>query len=71
MCGFNDLIAVVTGNAYTEGGEVLPIYKQYSEGRTKHEIGKIDLFIWLDDFKPSETVAKCPLFSKADVQSTR
>ena len=52
MCGFNDLIAVVTGNAYTEGGEVLPIYKQYSEGRTKHEIGKIDLFIWLDDFKP-------------------
>ena len=52
MCGFNDLIAVVTGNAYTEDGEVLPIYKQYSEGRTKHEIGKIDLFIWLDDFKP-------------------
>jgi hypothetical protein len=52
MCGFNDLIAVVTGNAYTEDGDILPIYKQFSEGRAKHTIAKIDLFIWLDDFKP-------------------
>ena len=39
------------GNAYTEDGDILPIYKQFSEGRTTHTIGKIDLFIWLDDLR--------------------
>lgn len=52
MCGFNDLIGILTGNFYSDSGNVHPIYKQFSEGRIKDEKGKIHLFLWLDDFKP-------------------
>lgn len=52
MCGFNDLIGILTGNFYTDSGNIHPIYKQFSEGRIKDEKGRIHLFIWLDDFKP-------------------
>ena len=51
-CGFLDLLAVMTGNFFTEGGQRHPIYTQFSEGRTKDEKKRIDMFIWLDDFKP-------------------
>lgn len=49
--GFDDLIAIVTGNFYAKGGEVLPIYKKFSEGRMKNDIKRIHLFIWIDAFE--------------------
>lgn len=52
MCGFDDLVAVLTGNFYADNGTVHPIFKQFSDGRIKDEKGKIHLFIWLDDYKP-------------------
>lgn len=50
--GFLDLLAVTTGNFFTEDGSVFPIYKNYSEGRVKKDIERIHLFIWLDQHKP-------------------
>ena len=50
--GFLDLMGVVTGNFYTEGGQVIPAYKNISEGRVKNDIEKIHLIIWLDAHKP-------------------
>jgi len=50
--GFLDLLAVTTGNFFSEDGSVFPIYKNYSEGRAKKDIERIHLFIWLDKFKP-------------------
>ncbi len=50
--GFLDLMAVTTGNFFTEGGAVFPTYKNTSEGRVKKDIEKIHLFIWLDAHKP-------------------
>lgn len=50
--GFLDLLAVTTGNFFSEDGSVFPIYKNYSEGRVKTDIEKIHLFIWLDVNKP-------------------
>ncbi|MDY6868254.1 MAG: hypothetical protein SVT56_10170 [Chloroflexota bacterium] len=52
VCGFNDLLAVLTGNFYAENGTVHPIYRQFSHGRIRDEKAEIDLFIWLDDHKP-------------------
>lgn len=52
MCGFNDLLAILTGNYYSDDGSVHPIYKKFSEGRIKNDKTKIHLIIWLDDFKP-------------------
>ena len=56
MCGFDDLIGTLTGNLYTNSGNAHPIYKQFSEGRIKDERGKIHLFLWLDDFKPLQSL---------------
>lgn len=53
QCGFADLVAVLTGNFYAEGGAVEPIYAQYSEGRIKDEKHTIDLYVWLNDSKGS------------------
>lgn len=50
--GFLDLLAVTTGNFFAEGGDVFPIYKNFSEGRVKKDIERIHLFIWLDAYKP-------------------
>jgi len=52
MCGFTDLLAVLTGNFYADNGTVHPIFRQFSDGRINDEKGKIHLFIWLDDYKP-------------------
>ena len=52
MCGFNDLLAILTGNFYSNDGTAHPIYRQFSHGRIKNEKGRIHLFIWLDDHKP-------------------
>jgi hypothetical protein len=48
ICGIQDVAAVVTGNAYTDDGEVLPIYRQYSEGRMREDRLSIDLYLWLE-----------------------
>ncbi|GAB6040370.1 hypothetical protein [Endothiovibrio diazotrophicus] len=37
MCGFNDLLGVLTGNYYTEDGDAHPIYSQFSHGRIRDE----------------------------------
>jgi hypothetical protein len=52
QCGFNDLLAVLTGNFHAADGTSHPIYRKYSQGRIKDEKDRIDLFIWLDDHKP-------------------
>ena len=52
-CGFNDLLAILTGNFYAKDGMVHPIYGQFSDGRIKYEKEKVHLFIWLDDHKPN------------------
>lgn len=52
MCGFNDLLGILTGNAFANDGTTLPIYRQFSHGRIKGETGKIHLYVWLDDYKP-------------------
>lgn len=49
---FYDLLAVTTGNFFSEDGEVFPIYKKFSEGRIKADINKIHLFIWIDAHNP-------------------
>lgn len=61
MCGFNDLLAILTGNFYANDGAAHPIYRQFSHGRIKNEKGKVHLFIWLDDHKPDRL-----LFSQTD-----
>jgi hypothetical protein len=52
QCGFNDLLAVLTGNFYAADGTVHPIYQRYSHGRIKDQKCRVDLYIWLDDYKP-------------------
>ncbi|MEW6359801.1 MAG: hypothetical protein AB1696_25915 [Planctomycetota bacterium] len=53
-CRFNDLLQVLTGCFFAEGGRAYPISRKFSEGRIKDEKGRIHLFIWLDDFKPDQ-----------------
>lgn len=50
-CGWLDLIGVTTGQFLAEGGSQHPIYTKYSKGRIKEEKFKIDLYIWVDEFK--------------------
>ena len=61
MCGFNDLLGVLTGNFYAENGAAHPIYRQFSHGRIRDEKNRVDLFIGLDDHKPNRL-----LFSQVD-----
>ncbi len=56
LCGFLDLIAVLTGNFIAEDGENHPIYRKFSEGRIKDEKARIHMVIWLDDFKPERVL---------------
>jgi hypothetical protein len=51
MCGFNDLLAVVTGNFYADDGSIHPIYRQFSDGRIRDEKNRVHLYIWMDDRK--------------------
>jgi hypothetical protein len=50
-CGFTDLLSVLTGNFYAEGGAIEPIYKEISEGRIREEKLTIDLYVWLREWK--------------------
>lgn len=52
MCGFNDLLSVLTGNFYAGDGTAHPIYQQFSHGRIRDEKANIHMFIWLDDYNP-------------------
>ncbi len=51
-CGFLDLLAVLTGNFYSDDGTTHPICTQFSEGRIKERKERIHLYIWIDEFKP-------------------
>jgi len=51
MCGFNDLLAILTGNFYVNDGTTHPIYEKFSDGHIKDEKIKIHLFIWIDNYK--------------------
>ncbi len=53
---FYDLLAVTTGNFYSEDDGAYPIYKKYSEGRIKEDIDKIHLFIWIDAHSPHQVL---------------
>jgi hypothetical protein len=50
-CGFPDLLGLLTGNFYAEGGGIEPIYKEVSEGRIREEKLTIDLYVWLNEWK--------------------
>jgi hypothetical protein len=52
QCGFNDLLAVLTGNFFADDGSMHPIYARFSEGRIKEKKDKIHLYIWIDEVKP-------------------
>ena len=51
ICGFPDLLAVLTGNFYVEGGGAEPIYRNISEGRIRDEKKTIDLYVWFNEWK--------------------
>jgi hypothetical protein len=53
-CGFPDLLSILTGNFYAEGGVVDPIFKQISEGRIREEKLTIDLYVWLNEWKGNQ-----------------
>lgn len=50
--GVDDLVSVLTGNGYTDSGEVLPWYRTYSEGRIREEKKRIHLYLWFDADEP-------------------
>jgi ABC-type branched-subunit amino acid transport system ATPase component len=51
--GFTDLIQVLTGNAFCESGEVIPMFREYSEGRIREEKLRVHLYLWFNNWKPS------------------
>jgi len=52
--GFPDLLSVLTGNAYCEGGEVWPMFREYSEGRIRELNYRVHLYLWFDAGKDGE-----------------
>jgi len=54
-CKFvGDLIGVLTGNFYGEGGTVEPIFEQFSNGRIIKEKMTIDAYVWRDSWRIHE-----------------
>ncbi len=49
--GMTDLIAVLTGNAYCESGDVWPMFREYSEGRIREEKLRVHLYLWFNKWK--------------------
>lgn len=49
--GFTDLIQVLTGNAYCESGNVMPMFREYSEGRIREEKLRVHLYLWFNEWK--------------------
>ena len=52
--GFTDLIQVLTGNAYCESGEVIPMFREYSEGRIREAKLRVHLYLWFNDWKAGD-----------------
>jgi hypothetical protein len=51
-CTFkDDLVGVLTGNFYGEGGIVEPIFEPFSNGRIMYEKMLPDLYVWWDCWK--------------------
>ncbi len=54
LCGFPDLVGVLTGSFYAENGAVEPIYRNISEGRIREEKLIIDLYVWFNEWKGNQ-----------------
>ena len=52
--GFTDLIQVLTGNAYCESGEVIPMFREYSEGRIREAKLRVHLYLWFNEWKAGD-----------------
>jgi len=48
---FTDLIQVLTGNAYCASGEVIPMFREYSDGRIREEKLRVHLYLWFNAWK--------------------
>lgn len=48
--GLSDLLAVLTGDAYTESGPIR-LFGRYSDGRIREEKYRIHLYLWFDQGK--------------------
>ena len=46
---FMDISQVITGNFIDDTGKSHPIYKKYSEGRTKKALEDVDVIVWFDE----------------------
>jgi hypothetical protein len=54
-CDFqHDLIGVLTGNAYVEGGGLEGMFAEYSDGRILYEKMTIDVYVWWDSWRNEE-----------------
>lgn len=51
---FMDIINVASGNFIDDEGRHHPIYKKYSEGRTKEALEIIDLIVWFNGVSTQE-----------------
>lgn len=52
--GFTDLIQVLTDNAYCESGEVIPMFREYSEGRIREAKLRVHLYLWFKEWKDGD-----------------
>ena len=52
--GFTDLIQVLTGNAYCESGKVIPMFREFSEGRIREEKLRVHLYLWFNNWKTGD-----------------
>jgi hypothetical protein len=62
-CEFRDqMLGVLTGNFYDEGGVVEPIFEQFSNCRILYEKVTIDAYVWWNGWK-GEPKAKAPVLA--------
>ncbi|MBN8734316.1 MAG: hypothetical protein J0L64_27525 [Acidobacteria bacterium] len=52
--GFTDLIQVLTGNASCESGELIPMFREYSEGRIRESKLRVHLYLWFNEWQERE-----------------
>lgn len=48
LCDLGDLLAILTGDLFAEDGSRHPIYRRFSHGRVRADVGRIHLFIWIE-----------------------
>lgn len=51
QAGITDLIQVLTGSAYCENGNVIPMFREYSEGRIREEKLRVHLYLWCNEWE--------------------